>query len=219
VPPPAGAPLPAGLRWLGHAGVLLEGPPAVYIDPWRLEGRKGLPPAALVLVTHGHFDHASPEDIALVLGPGCVVAGPADALAGLPGAHRALRAGEEARLAGVRVTAYAAGDAEDGFHPPSRGLAYLVEGAGPSLLHLGDAGGAPVPRPARAPAVVAVPVAGGTVLSAEAAAEAAAATGAAAALPVHWGDLQGSWSDAARFLRHLGRHAPGMTALLPGGGA
>ena len=57
-----------GLRWLGHAAVLLEGPPAVYVDPWRLEGWKSLPAAALVLVTHAHFDHCSPESVARVAG-------------------------------------------------------------------------------------------------------------------------------------------------------
>lgn len=61
------------LRWLGHAGFRLAFPDAqdpaktrvVYIDPWLggptlPEDLKNTVPddADLVLVTHGHFDHA-----------------------------------------------------------------------------------------------------------------------------------------------------------------
>jgi L-ascorbate metabolism protein UlaG (beta-lactamase superfamily) len=213
---PASAPDPAGLRWLGHSSVLLEGPPAVYVDPWRLEGRKGLPRAGLILVTHAHFDHASPEDVALVAGEETLLAGPAAALARLPGARRrVLEAGDSFVEAGVRVTALPAWDVEGGFHPPDEGLGFLIEGAGPRLLHAGDTALAP-PRCDPPPDVIALPVCGGTVLDAGAAAAAAAASGAAAALPIHWGDLQGGWSDAVAFREALARLAPGMRTILRG---
>jgi L-ascorbate metabolism protein UlaG (beta-lactamase superfamily) len=206
---------PPGLRWLGHSGVLLEGPPAVYLDPWRLAGREGLPRAGLVLVTHAHFDHCSPEDVALVAGQGTLLAGPAAALARLPGfpRRREVRAGDSFAEAGVRVTALPAGDREGGFHPPGGGVGFLVEGAGPRLLHAGDTA-VPPPRVDPPPDVVALPVSGATVLDAVAAAGAAAASGARAALPLHWGDLEGSFSDAARFRDALARLAPAVRVIL-----
>jgi L-ascorbate metabolism protein UlaG (beta-lactamase superfamily) len=203
-----------GLRWLGHATLLLEGPPAVYVDPWRLEGRKGLPRAGLVLLTHAHFDHASPEDLAWVAGEGTLVAGPAEALARAGAAKGvAVRAGERVERDGVRATAIPAHDREGGFHPPGTGVGWLVEGAGPRLLVAGDTGVAP-PRLDPPPEAIALPVCGGTVLDAEAAAAAAAASGARVALPIHWGDLQGGYSDAARFRDALARLAPAMRTIL-----
>jgi L-ascorbate metabolism protein UlaG (beta-lactamase superfamily) len=204
-----------GLRWLGHASVLLEGPPAVYVDPFRLEGRDHLPPAGIVLVTHAHFDHASPESVARVAGEGALLAGPADALALLPGVRRrAVLPGDSFEEAGVRVRVLPAGDgAPGGFHPPGSGVAFLVEGAGPSFLHCGDGCAAPVP-PGPPPEVVGLCVCGGTVLDAEGAAAAAAASGAPFALPLHWGDLQGGYADAARFRDALERLAPAARTIL-----
>lgn len=186
----------------------------MYVDPWRLEGRKGLPRAALVLVTHAHFDHCSPEAAALVAGEGTLFAGPADALALLPFPRkRAVVPGDSFEEAGARVLVLPAGDREDGFHPPSRCAGYLVEGAGPSLLHPGDPGG-PLPALPRAPDVIALPVSGGTVLDAVAAAAVAAASGAARALPLHWGDLQGGYADALVFRDEALRLRPGLEVIL-----
>jgi len=70
--------------------------------------------------------------------------------------------------------------------------------------------------------VIALPVCGGTVFDADGAAAAAAASGARVALPLHWGDLQGGWTDAERFRAVLARLAPSMVVLLEsaaGGGA
>lgn len=167
-----------------------------------------------MLVTHAHFDHCSPESVARVAGAGTLVAGPADALALLPGARkRPVRAGDVFEEAGVRVRVLSAHDREGGFHPPGAGVGYLVEGAGPRLLHCGDTAAAP-PRQDPPPGVIAVPVCGGTVFDAEGAAAAAAGSGAGAALPIHWGDLQGGFADAARFREALRRLAPGMRTIL-----
>ncbi len=165
-------------------------------------------------MTHAHFDHASPEDIARVLRPGTLVAGPAAALAGLPGSPVPLREGDCVVLAGARVTVLAAGDREGGFHPPGTGFGYLVEVPGLRLLHGGDTA---VPPPALDPPadVIALPVSGGTVYDGAGAAAAAAASGATWALPLHWGDLQGGRADAETFAAALRALGGATVPLLP----
>jgi len=54
------------IHWLGHASFRLNGPPhddgpVIYIDPWRLP--PGSPHADVILISHDHHDHCSPEDI------------------------------------------------------------------------------------------------------------------------------------------------------------
>src|SRR5215216_5376241 len=50
------------LEWLGHAAFrIVVGRSAVYIDPYRVP--EDAPPADLILITHGHYDHFSPQDV------------------------------------------------------------------------------------------------------------------------------------------------------------
>ena len=53
------------VEWLGHSGFRIRvGRSYVYIDPYRVPADS--PPADLILITHGHYDHFSPRDIELL---------------------------------------------------------------------------------------------------------------------------------------------------------
>ena len=55
------------LQWLGHASFkIYHENTVIYIDPWKLKDSPH--DATLVLVSHSHYDHYSPSDIARVSG-------------------------------------------------------------------------------------------------------------------------------------------------------
>ena len=131
-------------RWLGHSSVLVSGPnsPSVAVDPWRW--RLGDVTADLVVITHGHADHCSEDDIALVFGPGTTVLCPTGLAERLGAAfpHRtvALAEGETFEREGLRVAALPhEGPARAvGFHPRGHGLSWLLDVGGARHLFLGD---------------------------------------------------------------------------------
>ena len=51
------------IHWYGHDAFRIEdGESQTYIDPWELPS--SAPKADLILITHAHHDHYSPEDVA-----------------------------------------------------------------------------------------------------------------------------------------------------------
>ena len=84
------------LHWLGHASFRLDGPPVIYFDPWRL--REGLPLADIILVSHEHSDHCSPEDVERISGPETVVVASPSAARKLHSQPRVLRPGMFVRI-------------------------------------------------------------------------------------------------------------------------
>ena len=125
------------LHWLGHASFRLDGPPTIYIDPWKLSGEQ--PQADIVLVSHGHHDHCSPEDIGRVSGAATVIVAGARAVGQLEGDVRELRPGESTKVAGVEIEAVPAYNIGKRYHPREEaGLGFIVTVGGERLYFAGD---------------------------------------------------------------------------------
>lgn len=189
------------IHWLGHDAFRIDGPPVVCIDPFQLAGSP--PEADLILVTHDHFDHLSPDDIAKVRGPRTVVVGPREVAAKLAGVQ-AMSAGETKMFAGVTVKAVPAYNTNKKFHPRADGkLGFIVTVGGMTIYHAGDTDAIPE-MAGLAPDVALLPVSGTYVMTASEAADAARAIGPKVAIPMHYGAIVGSDSDARTFATLLG---------------
>ena len=61
------------LRWFGHSSFMIQGPPFIFIDPWRVV--RTAFHADVILISHEHYDHCSSADIEKLRGPDTLIIG------------------------------------------------------------------------------------------------------------------------------------------------
>lgn len=186
-----------GIRWLGHASFRITAGKVIYVDPWKVASRAL--EADLVLVTHGHYDHLSKEDIDRVRASRTVVVIPASCANTFGLEAVTMRPGDRRTVAGVDIQAVPAYNVGKKFHPRENGwLGYVLHLEKGSVYVAGDTD--LIPEMAEIKVDVALlPVGGTYTMTAEEAVEAAVRVGARVAVPMHWGDVVGGQADAERF--------------------
>jgi L-ascorbate metabolism protein UlaG (beta-lactamase superfamily) len=185
------------VHWLGHDTFRVDGPPVVYVDPYELPGKPLQ--ADLILITHDHYDHCVPAEVAKIRTERTVVVAPAAAAAKLPAPVQVLAPGQEGTFAGIKVRAVPAYNTNKRFHPKSAGMVgYVFTVAGTTYYHAGDTDVIPEMQNL-APDVALLPVSGTYVMTPDEAAQAARAVKTKVAIPMHYGAIVGSQDDANRF--------------------
>lgn len=188
------------ITWLGHDSFVIQGPKTVYIDPWEVSGE---PKADVVLVTHEHFDHCSPEDVAKVSGPGTVILTEPKSAEKLSGDVRVVAPGDVVDVDGVRITAVPSYNTDKDFHPQQNNwLGFVVDMDGTKIYHCGDSDFIPEMKDLDVD-IALIPVSGTYVMDVDQAIEAARAIGPKVAVPMHYGKIVGSEDDALRFAETL----------------
>lgn len=185
------------IHWLGHDAFRVDAERVIYFDPWKL--RKGLPTADLILISHDHYDHCSPEDVALIRGPKTVVVAPAPCAQKLGGTVRTVQVGDTLEVEGIQIEVVPAYNVDKKFHPRSpHNVGYIVTVEGTRIYHAGDTDYIPEMSGFRAD-IALLPVSGTYVMTAEEAVKAAEAIRPSVAIPMHFGTIVGSERDAQRF--------------------
>jgi L-ascorbate metabolism protein UlaG (beta-lactamase superfamily) len=195
------------VEWLGHSGFRIKAPGGyVYIDPYRVEDG---PPSDLILITHGHYDHFSPQDVERLSHDRTWLVGPAAVAERVSGRVLSIAPGEAVErelVRGVQVAAVAAYNTSkrdgDGnlFHPREAGwVGYDLNVRGERLYHSGDTDVIPEMDGVTGVDVALLPVSGVYVMTAGEAAEAARRIQPRVAVPMHWGDHLGDLQDARAF--------------------
>lgn len=184
------------IHWLGHDGFRVDASRTIYFDPYAVSSGKT---ADIVLITHEHYDHCSPDDIRRVSGEGTIIVTEADSAKKLKGDVRVIGPGASISLDGVRIQAVPAYNIGKKFHPKENGwLGFIVEVDGVRIYHAGDTDF--IPEMKRFETDIALlPVSGTYVMNAEEAVEAALAIRPKLAIPMHYGAIVGDRSDADRF--------------------
>ncbi|GBC87472.1 hypothetical protein HRbin12_01479 [bacterium HR12] len=182
----------SAMRWRGNG-------PVVYVDPWGVTDPE---PADLIFITHAHFDHYQPEEIERLRGPATKIVAPRDVARELSGDVTSVAPGESHEVGGFRfetVPAYNIVEERLEMHPKRNGwVGYVFEYGGRTYYHGGDTNALPELE-SLSTQVAMVPIGGTYTMDAREAAGLVKAMGPELAVPMHFGFVVGSPSDADRF--------------------
>ena len=187
------------IKWLGHASILIEKDgKSIYVDPWKLKSDKVK--AELILITHSHYDHLSVPDINKIATEKTTIIGPSDCLKEIgKGIKKSIAPGQEIDLGWVKIAGVPAYNINKQFHPKSNNwVGYVIKFADSSIYIAGDTDFIPEMKNIKAD-IVMLPVGGTYTMTAEEAAKAVEAIKPKIAIPIHFGDIVGSKSDAEKF--------------------
>jgi len=187
------------VEWLGHDcfKIKSENGTILYTDPYKIKNNE---PADLILVTHDHYDHCSPEDIEKIRKPDTVIVTCTDCKQKLKGDVRAFRPDELTTIRDIEIETVPAYNIGKDFHPKSRGWLGFVFRVDQRRMYLaGDTDLIPEMGELNDIDIAFLPVSGTYVMTADEAARATDIINPKLAIPMHYGTIIGSRSDAERF--------------------
>jgi L-ascorbate metabolism protein UlaG (beta-lactamase superfamily) len=191
---------------IAHDTFKIKGSRTIYTDPFKLTNRDE---ADIVLLSHEHFDHLSPEDLDKVIFPGTTIVASPLCQEGLKNVKvkemRFLDPGGKLTVGKVQIETVPAYNInkfrEPGkaFHPlGEKRLGFIITMDGTRVYFAGDTDFIPEMHDI-AVDIAMLPVSGTYVMTPEEAAEASLAIHPQIAIPMHYGAIVGSDADATKF--------------------
>jgi L-ascorbate metabolism protein UlaG (beta-lactamase superfamily) len=184
------------LTWLGHASFKLKaGEKIIYIDPWKVKKDE----ADLILITHSHFDHLSPDDVRRVQKKETVIVATRDSASKVKGDIRIMKPGEKITVDDIEIETIPAYNIGKSYHPKTSGwVGFIISVGGSRIYHAGDTDAIPEIKKLNVD-VALLPIGGTYTMTAEEAADIANEFKPKSVVPMHWGTIVGSLGDAERF--------------------
>jgi L-ascorbate metabolism protein UlaG (beta-lactamase superfamily) len=184
------------IHWLGHDTFKIVGEQVVYTDPFKIKKKDT---ADIILVTHEHYDHCSPDDIKKVSGPNTTIVATADCAKKLTGKVKVVKPGDNITVEGVEIEAVPSYNTNKQFHPKSNGwVGYIFKLKGQRIYIAGDTDYIPEMKSFKVD-IALLPVSGTYVMTAQEAIKAALDMKPQIAIPMHFGSIVGSQDDAKKF--------------------
>jgi L-ascorbate metabolism protein UlaG (beta-lactamase superfamily) len=184
---------------INHDCFRIDADVIVYTDPFHLQTDQ--PKADLVLISHDHYDHCSPEDLRKIRKKETIFLATQACREKIDGDVRIVKPGEKLSVKGVDVEVVPAYNTNKDFHPKKSGyVGYVFSILGHRIYFAGDTDYIPEMKKIKCD-IALLPVSGTYVMTAEEAVLAAKDISPTFVIPMHYGDIVGTADDAKRFKR------------------
>jgi L-ascorbate metabolism protein UlaG (beta-lactamase superfamily) len=193
------------IQWLGHGSFVIQGPPIIYINPWRIA--RNVFHADVILVSHHHYDHCSMADIEKLRGPETLVIGNEQVAEEIEGCT-ILRPWQSMTVERASIKAVPAYSPKDYRHPiEDGGLGFVISLNYYDIYYAGDTGITPEMNRIH-PDIAILPINGSGTLSVNEAVEVVKQMRPRWVFPSNWGNAAESATrlDAAAFERQAGKY-------------
>ena len=188
------------IHWLGHDTFKIAGEKTIFTDPYHIAKKEV---ADIILITHGHYDHCSPDDVMKIQGPETVIITTADCASKLSGDIRKVKPGDTVTVGKITVEAVPAYNIGKEFHPKANGwVGYVITVNDKRIYLAGDTDRIPEMKSIKAD-IALLQVSGTYVMTADEAALAAVDIRPDVAIPMHYGSIVGTSADAKTFAEKL----------------
>ncbi len=191
------------IKWLGHSGFEIIGEKKIFIDPFQIQGIQDK--ADIILITHGHYDHLSQEDIKKIALPSTTIAITPDgqsSLRNFPGKVILVEPNKEYVIDGIKIQTVPMYNINKHFHPKqNEWVGYIIESEGKKIYHAGDTDIIPEMENLKSKNIdiALLPISGTYVMTATEAAKAAQIINPKLAIPMHYGNIIGTEKDVKIF--------------------
>lgn len=196
-----------------HSSIKISSGKALYFDPFRISEPTG--DADIIFVTHDHYDHFSPEDIAKVMKEDTIFVAPASTAALIRDAFPVpserivtVAPGDTLEVLGIPVEVIASYNPGKQFHPKAKGwVGFVVTVDGLRYYICGDMDITPEGKSVKCD-VLLVPCGGTYTTDYKEAAEFTGYLCPKYVIPTHYGDPVGEKTCGSAFAEELKKTSP-----------
>ncbi len=204
-----------GVSHIKHSTIKIQGTKIIYFDPIGIEGEPK--DADIILISHSHGDHFSAEDIKKLAKDSTILVIPGDIV------ETAVQEGftnivtvapnKDYEVDGVKFSTIPAYNTNKDFHKKeSNWVGFIVNMNNTRYYFAGDTDFIPEMKGVKAD-VVFLPVGGTYTMTSTEAVQAANAIKPTVAVPMHFGDIVGTWDDARTFSENIEKTITGIILL------